>query len=82
METLRLNFERAWRGVIAPAQYSYNINTICPREELIHGRIIERIDFMVCNDEGKQISCLILKDKHLSSQETVLYFHGNGGSKV
>lgn len=50
METLRLNFERAWRGVIAPAQYSYNINTICPREELIHGRIIERIDFIVCND--------------------------------
>ena len=28
MESLREHFERAWRGVIAPVKYSYNINSV------------------------------------------------------
>jgi pimeloyl-ACP methyl ester carboxylesterase len=68
--------------VIAPHKYHYNMNTLCPREQLIDNRVVERIDFTVPNDEGKNISAVIIREKHRAVREAVLYFHGNGGTKV
>jgi hypothetical protein len=82
MQKLKENFERAWRGVIAPNKYSYNINTVCPRELTNDGHTIERIDFSVPNDDGKNISAVILREKNTSTKDVILYFHGNGGTKV
>jgi hypothetical protein len=61
METIREHFERAWKGVIAPNKYSYNINSVCPKEQIIDAHIIERIDLTISNDEGKNISAFIVK---------------------
>jgi len=82
MEMLRETFERAWRGVIAPNKYTYNINTVCPREQIVDNQLIERIDISVTNDDGKHISAMILRQKYSRPKEAVLYFHGNGGTKV
>jgi hypothetical protein len=82
MESIQSNFERAWRGVIAPSKFHYNINLICPKEQKINNKTIERIDFNVKNDEGKNISAMILKEKFSKPTDTILYLHGNGGNKV
>jgi pimeloyl-ACP methyl ester carboxylesterase len=58
------------------------MNAVCPREQLIDGRLIERIDFSVPRDDGSNISAVILKEKHRPVKEALLYLHGNGGSKI
>ncbi len=40
MEKVRETFEKAWKGVIAPNKYQYNINTVCPREQLVDNHLI------------------------------------------
>jgi hypothetical protein len=50
MEALKENFERGWKSVIAPNKYSYNINSVIPKEQLIEKHLIERLDFQVVND--------------------------------
>ena len=82
MQSIKETFERAWRGVIAPQKYKYNINAICPREQLIDSQIIERIDFTVPKDDGKNISAMIIKQKNINITQALFYLHGNGGSKV
>lgn len=82
MESLREHFDRAWRGVIAPVQYSYNINSVLSKEETVQGQLVERIDLNVLNDDGKNISAVIIKEKHAHIQDAILYFHGNGGTKI
>lgn len=61
MEKLRDTFDRAWKAVIAPHQYHYNINTVCPREQLIDNHLLERVDFSVPRDDGTKISAVILR---------------------
>jgi len=61
MEALKENFERGWKSVIAPNKYSYNINSVIPKEQLIEKHLIERLDFQVVNDEGKNISAVIIR---------------------
>lgn len=58
------------------------MNAVCPREQLIDGRLIERIDFSVPRDDGSNISAVILREKHRQVKEALLYLHGNGGSKI
>jgi pimeloyl-ACP methyl ester carboxylesterase len=82
MELLREHFERAWQGVIAPTRYSYNMNSIFAKEERIQGHLVERIDLNILNDEGKSISAVIIKEKNVEVRDAVLYFHGNGGTKI
>jgi hypothetical protein len=82
MEALKDNFERGWKSVIAPNKYSYNINSVLPKEQMVDNHLIERLDFQVINDEGKHISALIIKDKHADIREAILYLHGNGGTKI
>ena len=82
MESLRVTFERGWRAVIQPPQYRYNINSICPREQLVEGTPLERLDFNVPNDEGRNISALILRPRGVEPRQAILYLHGNGGSKI
>jgi hypothetical protein len=82
MEKLRETFEKAWRGVIAPNKYQYNINSVCPREQMIDNHLLERIDFNVPRDDGSNISAVILREKHKTTHDAMLYFHGNGGSKI
>lgn len=43
---------------------------------------MERIDFVVPRDDGKNISAVILREKDQNATDVLLYFHGNGGSKV
>ena len=50
MEVIKENFERGWKSVIAPNKYSYNINSVIPKEQLIENHLIERLDFQVVND--------------------------------
>ena len=50
MESLREHFERAWRGVIAPVKYSYNISSVFAKEEILEGKSFERVDLHVTND--------------------------------
>ena len=64
---MKETFDRAWKGVIAPQKYKYNINAICPREQVIDQQIIERIDFIVPKDDGKNISAMIIKQKNTNS---------------
>ena len=82
MEVIKENFERGWKSVIAPNKYSYNINSVIPKEQLIDNHLIERLDFQVVNDQGKNISAVIIKEKNAEINEAVLYLHGNGGTKI
>jgi hypothetical protein len=82
MERLRETFEKGWRGVIAPNKYQYNINSVCPREQMVNNHLIERIDFSVPRDDGTNISAVIIREKHKPVHDALLYFHGNGGSKI
>ena len=75
-------YSQAWRNVISPVQYQHNINVICPTQQRINGSCVQRISFDVHNDEGKNISCLILKQFNVFPNDVVLYLHGNGGCKL
>lgn len=50
MEIVKEVYEKAWRSIIAPPKYQYTISSMCPKEQTINNRIIERIDFIVKND--------------------------------
>lgn len=55
---------------------------MCPKEQLIDNRVVERIDFTVPRDDGSNISAVILREKGKVVKDAILYFHGNGGSKI
>lgn len=75
-------YERAWRSVIAPSKFTHIISTYCPKLQLVDGRKLQRIDFSITNEEGKLISAMILKEEGTDPVNTILYLHGNGGSKL
>ncbi len=82
METIKELFDQAWKAVISPNKYVYNINTICPKQQLFNNKIIQRIQFNVSNDHGKNITVIIVKQKNIVLTDAIIYFHGNGGTKV
>lgn len=55
-------YERAWRSVISPNKFTHSISSYCPKTQFVEGKKLERIDFMLHNQDGKTISGLILKE--------------------
>lgn len=75
-------YDRAWRSVISPNKFTHAISAYCPKVQLVEGKRLERIDFSFKNEDGKLISGIILKEEHINPEHTILYLHGNGGSKL
>jgi pimeloyl-ACP methyl ester carboxylesterase len=53
-----------------------------PRERLVDGHIVYRKDLVVINRNQKKLEGFLFFCPQIPSQETVLYLHGNGGSKL
>lgn len=53
-----------------------------PRERVIDGRVVIRKDLTVLNRNQKKLEGFLFFCPQIEAHETVLYLHGNGGSKL
>jgi pimeloyl-ACP methyl ester carboxylesterase len=75
-------FEEAWRNIISPPQIRCKLMALGPRERHIGDRCVIRVDFSVPNRNGKRLEGFLFHCPEVEAAETILYLHGNGGSKL
>lgn len=64
-----------------PVQVKYQIYSLGPKERTIDGQKILRKDINILNRNDKNLSGFIFTGT-VKANHTVLYLHGNGGSKL
>lgn len=75
-------YEEAWRNIVRPIQIKSKLNAYGPKEREVNGRTIVRTDLTAINRNGKQLQGYLFHCPEVEATETILYLHGNGGSKI
>lgn len=75
-------YENAWKNIVKPTQIKSKKHLLGPTERSINGLRILRDDLEVCNRNNKKISAFLFYCPDFEAEDTVLYLHGNGGSKI
>lgn len=75
-------YENAWKNIVRPTQIKSKKHLLGPSERSIHGVRIVRTDLEVCNRNNKKMSAFLFHSPNFEAEDTVLYLHGNGGSKI
>ncbi len=75
-------FEEAWRNIISPPQIRCKLAALGPRERRVGELTVVRLDISVLNRNGKKLEGFLFHCPQAEAAETILYLHGNGGSKL
>lgn len=75
-------FDEAWKNIVQPTQIKCKANSYGPKERMRDNCLINRIDVTAVNRNNKNMVGFIFYSPDFEAQETVLYVHGNGGSKL
>lgn len=75
-------YENAWKNIVKPTQIKSKRYILGPSERIINGVKIVRIDMQVLNRNNKKISGFLFYCPEIESEDTLLFLHGNGGSKI
>lgn len=75
-------FEEAWRNIISPPQIRCKLTALGPRERQVGDLNVIRVDLSVLNRNGKRLEGFLFHCPQVDANETILYLHGNGGSKL
>jgi pimeloyl-ACP methyl ester carboxylesterase len=75
-------FEEAWRNIISPPQIRCKLAALGPRERRVGELTVVRVDVSVLNRNGKKLEGFLFHCPQAEAAETILYLHGNGGSKL
>lgn len=75
-------FEEAWRNIISPPQIRCKVTALGPKEKQVGAHTVLRKDLTVLNRNGKKIEGFLFHSPDVEATETILYLHGNGGSKL
>lgn len=75
-------YENAWKDIVQPLQIKAKKHMLGPTERDINGLTILRKDLLVSNRNNKIISGFLFYCPQQPAEHTILYLHGNGGSKL
>lgn len=79
-------YESAWKDIVQPVQIKSKKHMLGPIERILNGVKIVRKDLEVNNRNNKIISAFLFHCPELGpnhkAEQTVIYLHGNGGSKL
>ena len=75
-------YESAWKNIVQPTQIKTKKHLLGPSERHIDECKIVRKDLEVMNRNNKKLSGYIFYAPESNFTETVLYLHGNGGTKI
>lgn len=75
-------YENAWRDIVKPIQIKSKKHLLGPIERTIGGVKVVRKDLEVSNRNNKNISAFLFHCPEVVADHTIIYLHGNGGSKI
>jgi len=75
-------YENAWKNIVMPTQIQSKKHLLGPSERIVNGSKVLRVDLEVLNRNNKKISGFLFYCPEVEAEDTVLYMHGNGGSKI
>lgn len=75
-------FEEAWKNIVSPTQIKSKASMLGPWERSINGVVVKRTELIATNRNGKRIEGFLFRPEGVTTTETLLYLHGNGGCKL
>lgn len=75
-------YENAWKDIVRPLKITSKRHLLGPVERTISGVKVIRKDLNVSNRNNKNISAYLFHSPEFEAEHTIIYLHGNGGSKL